>query len=304
MSLFNLLVSKTIMHVPGPIVGFFAKSYIAGEDLKDAVAVTRDLNSRGIMATIDILGEFIKTKDEATYFKEQCCSILREIDKEKLDANLSLKPTQLGLELDREFSFANIREIVALAASLDNFVRIDMEDHSCTDDTIEFFRRLREEFPGHVGVVLQSYLRRTLDDIDNLSDGLLHFRLCKGIYNEPRRVAFKDMAIINRSFVCCLDKMFEKGAYVGIATHDEKLVFESLQLIRKYGLKREDYEFQMLLGVDPELRDLLVSQGHRLRIYVPFGKSWLPYSKRRLKENPSIARHALRQLLGMKPKSV
>ncbi len=304
MSLFNLLVSKTIMHVPGPIVGFFAKSYIAGEDLKDAVAVTRDLNSRGIMATIDILGEFIKTKDEATYFKEQCCSILREIDKEKLDANLSLKPTQLGLELDREFSFANIREIVALAASLDNFVRIDMEDHPCTDDTIEFFRRLREEFPGHVGVVLQSYLRRTLDDIDNLSDGLLHFRLCKGIYNEPRRVAFKDMAIINRSFVCCLDKMFEKGAYVGIATHDEKLVFESLQLIRKYGLKREDYEFQMLLGVDPELRDLLVSQGHRLRIYVPFGKSWLPYSKRRLKENPSIARHALRQLLGMKPKSV
>ena len=304
MSLFNLLVSKTIMHVPGPIVGFFAKSYIAGEDLKDAVAVTRDLNSRGIMATIDILGEFIKTKDEATYFKEQCCTILREIDREKLDANLSLKPTQLGLELDREFSFANIREIVALAASLDNFVRIDMEDHPCTDDTIEFFRRLREEFPGHVGVVLQSYLRRTLDDIDSLSDGLLHFRLCKGIYNEPRRVAFKDMAIINRSFVCCLDKMFEKGAYVGIATHDEKLVFESLQLIRKYGLKREDYEFQMLLGVDPELRDLLVSQGHRLRIYVPFGKSWLPYSKRRLKENPSIARHALRQLLGMKPKSV
>ena len=304
MSLFNLLVSKTIMHVPGPIVGFFAKSYIAGEDLKDAVAVTRDLNSRGIMATVDILGEFIKTKDEATYFKEQCCAILREIDKEKLDGNLSLKPTQLGLELDREFSFANIREIVALAASLDNFVRIDMEDHPCTDDTIEFFRRLREEFPGHVGVVLQSYLRRTLDDIDSLSDGLLHFRLCKGIYNEPRRVAYKDMAIINRSFVCCLDKMFEKGAYVGIATHDEKLVFESLQLIRKYALKREDYEFQMLLGVDPELRDLLVSQGHRLRIYVPFGKSWLPYSKRRLKENPSIARHALRQLLGMKPKSV
>ena len=304
MSLFNLLVSKTIMHVPGPIVGFFAKSYIAGEDLKDAVAVTRDLNSRGIMATVDILGEFIKTKEEATYFKEQCCAILREIDNEKLDANLSLKPTQLGLELDREFSFANIREIVALAASLDNFVRIDMEDHPCTDDTIEFFRRLSEEFPGHVGVVRQSYLRRTLDDIDSLSDGLLHFRLCKGIYNEPRRVAFKDMTIINRSFVCCLDKMFEKGAYVGIATHDEKLVFESLQLIRKYGLKREDYEFQMLLGVDPELRDLLVSQGHRLRIYVPFGKSWLPYSKRRLKENPSIARHALRQLLGMKPKSV
>ncbi len=304
MSLFNLLVSKTIMHVPGPIVGIFAKGYIAGEELKHAVSVTRDLNSKGMMATIDILGEFIKTRDEATYFKEQCFDILKGIDKEKLDANLSLKPTQLGLELDKEFAFANIREIVTLAASLNNFVRIDMEDHPCTDDTLEFFRRLREEFPGHVGVVLQAYLRRTLDDIESLSDGLLHFRLCKGIYNEPREVAYKDMAIINRSFVCCLDKMFEKGAYVGIATHDEKLVFESLQLIKKYGLKREDYEFQMLLGVDPGLREILVKAGHRLRVYVPFGKSWLPYSKRRLKENPSIAQHALRQMLGMKSKSV
>jgi proline dehydrogenase len=299
MSLFNFLVSKTIMHVPGPIVGFFAKGYIAGEDLAAAVATTRDLNRRGMMATIDILGEFIKTRDEATFFKQQCLEILNGIKSEGLDANLSLKPTQMGLELDKEFAYANIREIVALAASLNNFVRIDMEDHPCTDDTLELFRRLREEFPGHVGVVLQSYLRRTLDDIDNLSDGLLHFRLCKGIYNEPRKIAYKDMAIINRSFVCCLEKMFEKKAYVGIATHDEKLVFEAQQLINRFGLKREDYEFQMLLGVDPELRDILVEQGHRLRIYVPFGKSWLPYSKRRLKENPSIARHALKQMLGM-----
>lgn len=304
MSLFNFLVSKTIMHVPGPIVGFFAKGYIAGEELQHAVKVTRDLNGKGMMATIDILGEFIKTKAEATFFKEQCLEILKKIDEEGLDANLSLKPTQMGLELDKEFTFDNIREIVAQAAKLNNFVRIDMEDHPCTDDTIEFFRRLRDEFPGHVGVVLQSYLRRTLDDIENLSDGLLHFRLCKGIYNEPRDVAYKDMVIINRNFVCCLDKMFEKGAYVGIATHDEKLVFESLQLIRKYGLKRDDYEFQMLLGVDQELRDMLVAQGHRLRVYVPFGSSWLPYSKRRLKENPSIAQHALRQMLGMKSKSV
>jgi proline dehydrogenase len=299
MSLFNFLVSKTIMHVPGPIVGFFAKSYIAGEDLVAAVATTRDLNHRGMVATIDILGEFIKTREEATYFKQQCLDILNGIDSEGLDANLSLKPTQMGLELDKEFAFANIREIVARAAILNNFVRIDMEDHPCTDDTLEFFRRLREEFPGHVGVVLQSYLRRTLDDIESLSDGLLHFRLCKGIYNEPRSIAYKDMEIINRSFVCCLEKMFEKKAYVGIATHDEKLIFEAQQLISRFGLKRHEYEFQMLLGVDPELRDILVTQGHRLRIYVPFGKSWLPYSKRRLKENPSIARHALKQMLGM-----
>ena len=301
MSLFNFLVSKTIMHVPGPIVGFFAKGYIAGEDLADAVKTTRDLNEKGMMATIDILGEFIKTKDEALYFKQQCLDILEVIGKEKLDANLSLKPTQMGLELDKDFTLDNIREIVAKAAELKSFVRIDMEDHPCTDDTLDFFRRLREEFPGHVGVVVQSYLRRTLNDIDDLSDGLLNFRLCKGIYNEPRKVAYKDMAIINRSFVFCLKKMFEKKAYVGIATHDEKLVFESLQLIEKFGLKRDDYEFQMLLGVDMELRDLLVELGHRLRIYVPFGKKWMPYSRRRLKENPSIARHALKQMLGIKP---
>jgi proline dehydrogenase len=304
MSLFNFIVSKTIMYVPGPIVGFFAKGYIAGDDLDAAVATTRELNSKGMVATIDILGEFIKTREEATFFKQQCLDILKGIDKEGLDANLSLKPTQMGLELDKKFAFANIREIVTLAAELDNFVRIDMEDHPWTDDTIECFRQLREEFSGHVGVVLQSYMRRTLDDIESLSDGLLNFRLCKGIYNEPRSVAYKDMEIINRNFTCCLQKMFEKKAYVGIATHDEKLIFEAEQLIRKFDLKHDDYEFQMLLGVDPELRDLLVAQGHRLRIYVPFGKSWMPYSRRRLKENPSIARHALKQMLGMQAQMV
>ncbi len=299
MSLFDFLVSKTIMYVPSPIVGFFAKGYIAGENLSDAIATTKELNRKGMVATIDILGEFIKTREEATFFKQQCLDILNGIDKDDIDANLSLKPTQMGLELDKELAFANIREIVALAASLKNFVRIDMEDHPCTDDTLEFFRRLREEFPGHVGVVVQSYMRRTLNDIEALSDGLLNFRLCKGIYNEPRKVAYKDMEIINRNFTCCLEKMFEKKAYVGIATHDEKLVFEAQQLINKFGLKREEYEFQMLLGVDPELRDLLVEQGHRLRIYVPFGEKWMPYSRRRLKENPSIAKHALKQMLGM-----
>ena len=297
MFLFNWLVSKTIMHVPGPIVGVFAKGYIAGEELKDAVRVTRDFNGQGIMATIDILGEFIKTKDEATSFKNQCLEILEAIDSEKLDANQSLKPTQMGLLLDMDFAFTNIREIVEKAVELDNFVRIDMEDIECTDATIECYRQLRDEYPKHVGLVLQAYLRRTAADVEGLSDKPMHFRLCKGIYNEPRTAAWKDMAIINRSFVSLLDRMFRHKAYVGIATHDEKLVFEALELIDKYDLKPEQYEFQMLLGVDPELRQMLVDQGHRLRIYVPFGKSWLPYSKRRLKENPNIAKHALIQML-------
>lgn len=297
MSLFNYLVSRTIMHIPGPVVSFFAKGYIAGEQLSDAVRVGRKLNQQGMLLTVDILGEFIKTKAEADFFKQQCLEILATIQREKLDANLSLKPTQMGMLLDEEFAFNNIREIVAKAAELDNFVRIDMEDIACTDKTLEFYRRLRTEFPKHVGVVLQAYLRRTPQDIEDLSDQPMHYRLCKGIYNEPRTAAWKDMAIINRSYVECLELMFKHGAYVGIATHDEKLVFEALRLIHKYRLNRDQYEFQMLLGVDAELRQILIDQGHRLRVYLPYGESWMPYSRRRLKENPNIAKHALLQML-------
>lgn len=300
MSLFNQLVSRTIMHVPGPIVGHFAKGYIAGEKLADAVRVTRELNREGAMATIDILGEFITTLDEAAGFRDGCLEVLDTIDREGLDANLSLKPTQMGLQLDQDQAFTNIRQIIARAAELNNFVRIDMEDVPCTDATLDFYRRLREEFPNHVGVVLQSYLRRTPADIDSLADAPMNFRLCKGIYNESRRAAWKDMAIINDSFTYCLEKMFRHKAYVGIATHDSKLVFHAERLVREYGLNREQYEFQMLLGVDPELRSIILEQGHRLRVYVPFGDSWMPYSRRRLKENPTIAKHALRQMLGLR----
>ncbi len=298
MSVFNTLVSKTIMHVPGPIVSIFAKSYIAGPGLYDAVKVAYDLNEKNMMATIDILGEFITTKDEAKYYKDMCIKILDTIEKEKLDANLSLKPTQMGITLDKEFARQTIEDIIAHAKSLNNFVRIDMEDISVTDDTLEFYREFREKYPDSVGTVLQSYLRRTPEDIENLSNGLMNFRLCKGIYNEPRVHAYKDMSIINKNYTYCLDKLFSKKAYVGIATHDEKLIFDALTLIEKYNLSKDDYEFQMLLGVDEELRQIIVDNGHRLRVYVPFGKDWLPYSKRRLKENPSIAAHALRQILG------
>lgn len=301
MSLFNSLVAKTIMHVPGPLVGFFARSYIAGATRNDAVRVTRELNGRGMMATIDVLGEFVSRKEEATAFKEEGLAILQTIKSEGLDANLSLKPTQMGLLLDPDFAFANIREIVARARELANFVRIDMEDSSTTAATLDFYRRLRTEFPGHVGVVLQACLRRTSADIDALADQPLNIRLCKGIYREPRHTAYQDPATINRNYVYCLDKILAQKGYAGIATHDEKLVFEALSLIDKYGLQPAEYEFQMLLGIDEELRRIIIAAGHRLRIYVPYGAAWLPYSRRRLRENPAIARHVLRQLFGLKP---
>lgn len=300
MSLLNMIVSKTIMHVPGPIVGYFAANYIAGEEIKDAVQVTRDLNAQGIVATIDVLGEFVKTKDQSLAFKQQCLDILETINRRGLNANLSLKPTQMGLLLDQDFAFDTIQAIVARADEMSIFVRIDMEDITCTDATLEFYSRLRKQFPGRVGVVLQAYLRPTLGDIEALSGaGQMNIRLCKGIYNEPPHAAYKDMDRINSNYVRCLDHLFGHGAYCGIATHDEQVIAPALGLIEKHGLNPNQYEFQMLLGVNPKLRDSLVRQGHRVRVYVPFGKSWLPYSRRRLKENPTIARHALRQLLGM-----
>lgn len=299
MSLFNYAVSKTIMHVPKPIVSHFAKGYIAGPTLADAVQVSRDLNQQGMMTTIDILGEFITRFDQAIGFKDAALGILQTIDREKLDSNLSIKPTQMGLLLDKEGCFGLIHEIVAEAAKLENFVRIDMEDIATTDDTLEFFRKLRAEFPGHVGTVLQSYLRRTPFDISALGDGYQNYRLCKGIYVEPRTHAWKNPMAINRNFTESLQLLFEQGSYVGIATHDELLVFEAMNLIRKLGLKTDQYEFQMLLGVDEELREIILKNGHRLRIYVPYGEDWLPYSKRRLKENPAIASHALKQILGI-----
>ncbi len=299
MSLFDYAISKTIMHVPKPIISPFAKGYIAGSTLADAIRVTKDLNRQGMMTTIDILGEFITDFDQAITFKNDGLDILRAIDDGKLDGNLSIKPTQMGLLLDEERCFGLVHELVAEAKKLNNFVRIDIEDVPVTDVTFKFFGKLRDEFPGHVGTALQSYLRRTPQDVIDMANGFQNYRLCKGIYIESRKDAWKNPQAINGNFMATLELLFKQKAYVGIATHDELLIFETMKLIRELDLKPHQYEFQMLLGVDEELREIILAGGHRLRIYVPYGEDWLPYSKRRLKENPTIAKHALKQLLGL-----
>ncbi len=297
MSIFNYTVSKTIMHVPSPIVRFFAKDYVAGKDITDAVEVCRDLEAKGIESTLDILGEYITQKDQALPFRDECIKILETISRLGLQSNLSIKPSQMGLKLDYDFALQNLRDVVAKAAELDGFVRIDMEDVDCNEPTIEIYQILRKEFPGHVGTALQSYMRNAHDHLELLKDEPLNLRLVKGIFIVNRQQAWKNPDLVTRNYVDLLDRMFELGAYVGIATHDETLYFEAQRLIRKYGLKRDQYEFQMLLGIDPELRDLIVSEGHRLRVYIPYGKEWLGYSRRRLLENPNIARAALGQML-------
>lgn len=299
MNIIDRVLVTGIPLIPKSIVGFFSQRYIAGEKLKDAVRVVRELNKQGMMATIDVLGEEVASREESLAAADLYKKVLEVIQSENLDSNVSVKLTQMGLKLDPDFCREAFREIVRDAYRRGNFVRIDMEDSTCTDETLAIYNGLRREF-DNVGIVLQSYLRRTADDADTLmKNGAANFRICKGIYVEPRRIAYKDPELVNRNFTFVLERMLQGGTYVGIATHDEQLVWEGMRLVRELGLPKERYEFQMLLGVDEELRKIILKAGHRLRIYVPFGEKWFPYSMRRLKENPQIARYVLRNIFSV-----
>ena len=293
MKLINQLVVTTLPFIPKQLIRFFANRYISGETLESATDMVSKLNSKGAMATLDVLGEDITNRFEASQALEKAKETLRAISGNRLDSNLSLKLTQYGLKLDKEFCLSNVREIIQLAAAMNNFVRIDMEDHTCTDDTLEVYSRLRREFPN-VGVVIQAYLRRSETDVNRLFELGANFRLCKGIYVEPEAIAFKDRREIQDNYLRLLETMLSKQAYVGIATHDDYLIDGSTKLLHAYAVEKNKYEFQMLLGVRTELRDALIREGHRVRIYVPFGVNWHQYSLRRFKENPEIAGYVLK----------
>ena len=295
MSWFNRVVIFFMPIVPKPIVRIFAKRYVAGDKLEHAVETVKNLNSQNIMATLDVLGESTLDKDKTHHYVQEYLKVLSTIDAEKLDCNVSLKPTQLGMLIDKELAYANIKQVVQRAKEFNNFVRIDMEDSNCTTDTIEIYQRLRNEFEN-VGIVLQAYMRRSINDLTDITKKRANIRLCKGIYIEPRDIAYKDPQLVNDNFAFLLETALKAKAYVGIATHDEKVVWHGLRIIEQLGLKREDYEFQMLLGVDEQLRSILVNAGHRLRVYVPYGKEWYRYVPRRLKENPKIATYVIKAL--------
>jgi proline dehydrogenase len=297
----NKLIAGMLPYMPKKLVWIFSKKYIAGETIEDAIRVSRELNAQGIKVTIDLLGEFITKLSQAEENRENYLKIIDRIQAEKIDGNYSLKPTSFGLLLDPETCYRNIRQIIEKAAGYNNFIRIDMEDSPCTDLEIELFRKLKQEFPRHVGLVIQAYLHRTLDDIKHLEDihspdNPLNFRLCKGIYVEPAKIAFKKYEEINQHYLKDLEYIFSKGMYPGIATHDKPLVEGAYQLIQKFNLPVSAYEFQMLYGVTPELRKSIVEKGHAMRVYVPFGKDWFNYSTRRLKENPKMASHIIKAI--------
>lgn len=295
MHLLNKLVVATLPAVPKPVVRQFANRYIAGETLADAIRTVRQLNAEGVCATLDVLGEDITVREDAVVSRRQSIEVLEAITREKLDSNLSIKLTSLGLKLGLDFCTENVREILKVAAREKIFVRFDMEDSSCTTDTIAIFRTLHREFPG-TGIVLQSYMRRTEEDARLLTADKVGFRLCKGIYREAPEIAFQDRAEVQNNFLRVLEQMLRGGSYVGIATHDTVLVEGSLKIIADLRLTKQQYEFQMLLGVRPELRRRLVRDGHKVRLYVPFGSHWYGYSVRRFKENPEIAGYVFRAL--------
>ena len=299
--MFNKLIVAILPWFPKKFIWIFSKSYISGVNLEDAINVSKDYNSKNIKVTLDVLGEFIKNLDEAEANKVEYMNLLDETYKNKIDGNVSLKPTSFGLLIDKEVCYSHIRELVAKAASYNGFIRIDMEDSPCTDDEIALFRRLKAEFPANVGLVLQAYLKRTMKDIENMMDLNseaipLSYRLCKGIYVEPAEISYKKYEEINQHYLEDLEYMLKNKIHVGIATHDKPLVEGAYNLLKKYNVPKHMYEFQMLYGVTPKLRDSIVKEGHTMRIYVPFGKQWYGYSTRRLKENPAMASHIIKAI--------
>jgi proline dehydrogenase len=296
MSLFDRVIASSVRLLPKPVVRRVADRYVAGEDLSDAVRVVHALNQAGCRATIDLLGENVKDEAAAAANAAGYVGILDAISREKLDSNVSIKLTAFGLDLSTDLAFRNVRAVVDHAKKLGNFVRIDMENSPYTDRTIDVYKALRRDF-DNVGIVLQACLRRTPEDVESILPFGGHFRLCKGIYVESRAIAWRQPDVVNRNYVHCLRKMLSGGAFVGIATHDERLVFEALRILDELRVRPDRFEFQMLLGVDEGLRGIILKLGHPVRVYVPYGRDWHGYSLRRLKENPKIAGYVFRAML-------
>ncbi|RPH72226.1 proline dehydrogenase [bacterium] len=299
--MFNQWIVKLLDLMPRDLVWIFSKRYIAGKELKDAVNVTRKLNKQRIKATMDLLGEFQTRAEKVQYYKEEYIRLIETSVKNGLDNSFSIKPTMFGLLLNENICYSIIHEIVTKAASLGRFIRIDMEDSQCTDRELDLYKKLLMEFPGHVGIVLQAYLKRTLDDLKDLvvfdkGRGLINVRICKGIYNEPSVLAFKNKDEINTNFLIDLEYMLQNNIYAAIATHDRKLIQGSYALIARHKIDNKKFEFQMLYGVTPELRKSVVDRGHTMRVYVPYGKDWYNYSSRRLRENPRMVSHIIKAL--------
>lgn len=297
MGIVDRAIANSVPAIPRPIVKKISGRYIAGDTMDEAVETVRDLNREGCVATIDLLGESTESKADAAGKLKDYKKVVDALDEHGLAGGISIKLTGLGLTLSEELCRANVEEIVGYAGERGRFVRVDMEDSPYTEATLQIVEDTHRQH-GNTGAVLQAYMRRSIDDVQRAIRAGFSVRLCKGIYDEPRAVAYKDFDTVRQNYILLLEELLEGGVYVGIATHDEYLIWHALRLVHQLEIPKDRYEFQMLLGVDEELRGILVKAGHKLRVYVPFGEDWYEYSTRRLKENPKIAGYVARDVVG------
>ena len=297
MGIIDKVVANSVAVIPRPIVRKIAGRYMAGERLEEAIETIRDLNEQGCVATVDVLGESTKSEEDAAENLQQYKQVVDALEANELSSGISVKPTGLGLVLDEALCRRNLEEIILYAGERGRFVRVDMEDSPYTGTTLELVLDAYERH-GNIGAVIQAYMRRSLKDVMRLAESGVSVRLCKGIYDETRDIAYKDFDTVRQNYVLLLEELFKGDVYAGVATHDEYLIWHALRLIHQMGVSKDRYEFQMLLGVDEELRRILVNAGHKVRVYVPFGEDWYEYSTRRLKENPKIARYVAGNAIG------
>jgi proline dehydrogenase len=295
MNLLNKTVVSVIPIFPKKLVKLFANKYIAGDKLEDAVTTVKRLEGLGYVSTVDVLGESVTEKKTAIECKDENLQVIDAIVENKLPVYLSVKLTMLGLDIDYDFCYDLFEQTLTYAHRKGIFVRIDMEDSTVTEKTITIFEKARAKY-DNVGIVIQAYLRRSEADVRRLIKIGASFRICKGIYVEPEEIAFKEKDEIRENYLKLVRIALENGSYVGIATHDDHLVHKCEKMIKEMGLGKDKYEFQMLLGVREQLRDQILAGGHKVRIYVPFGKRWYEYSIRRFKENPNVAGQVIKSI--------
>ena len=294
--MFQSLIAASLPYIPKSIVKAVASRYIAGSTLADAVKTVKTLEIKGAQSTIDVLGEFVTTKERSLHEFESSKAVINAIKDHSLPAYLSVKPTSLGLGIDSEFAYENIKTLVDYAKQCGSFVRMDMENSPYTSQTISMYQKLRHEGYDNCGIVIQAYLKRSESDILSVLDMDPNIRLCKGIYRESPDIAYTDPDDIRKNYQKLLRLLLKHASKTGIATHDDVLIDDAVNVIKEYSIPTKNYEFQMLLGVREERRDHLLRMGHQMRIYVPFGEDWYGYSTRRLKENPKVAGYVFKAI--------
>jgi proline dehydrogenase len=281
----------------------FARRFVAGETLDEAIAAVKALNAKGMSASLDLLGESVYNEQDARTTRDAYVELLDRIQERRLDANVSLKLTAMGLDISEELCVAHMHDVLGRAQAYGTFVRIDMESSGYTERTLKLFEeRLYPSYKEHVGIVLQSYLYRTYADVERANELGCRVRLCKGAYKEPASVAYPDKKDVDANFVKCAQSLMRDGNYPGLATHDPRMIAAARSFAKNSGIAPERFEFQMLYGVRRDLQEQLVRDGYRMRVYVPFGTEWYPYLMRRLAERPAnvafITGNVVREMVG------